>query len=271
MSIVDFFSHTAEGLFFECNSRRSWRFEHFGLKGEEGLIEMPEGSLSTSPISYWFLPADPNDNAPVHGTVLFCNAGTHNMGFHLPQVSWLVPASYNVVMVDYHGAGLSEGRTSLSGILEDTRVVYETVSERKDVKGKPLYLFGQGMGAFAAAVLASELPEGTVQGVVLESLYATHKGWMLRRYGPGIGHLCAALLLQGVINPVEALACIKQPLVVITPSKDSRNPEKEVDEVVHAAPKHREIWRVEGKKFLGVFDYPTEWRERFLGFCKASA
>ena len=82
MSIVDFFSHTAEGLFFECDSRRSWRFEHFGLKGEEGLIEMPEGSLSTSPISYWFLPADPNDNAPVHGTVL---QGRITWGFIYPK------------------------------------------------------------------------------------------------------------------------------------------------------------------------------------------
>lgn len=270
MSLKDFVSQTVEGLFFECTTRRYWRFEHFGLQGEEGLLPMPAGASTEAPISYWFLPAQPNDNGPVRGTVLFCHAGTHSMGFHLPQISWLVPAGYNVLMFDYHGAGLSEGRPSLSGILEDARAMLTYAQSRPDVKGRPLALFGQGMGAFAAAVLASEAKTGEIAAVVLESMYATHRGWMLRRYGPGIGHFCAAMLPTGVVNPIDALQAIRQPLAIVTPAKDQKTPEKEVDDVVHAAPAQREIWRVEGKKFLGVFDFPSEWRERFLDFLAQS-
>ncbi len=264
MALMDFLSRTVEGLFFEVSARRYWRFEHFGLVGEPFLATAPDGSA----INAWFLPAQPEDGRPVRASILHCHACTHNMSFHLPQISWLVAAGYNVVMFDYRGVGESAGRLSLQGLSEDARAVLEAALKRPAVAKGDVFLFGQGVGAEAAVKLARDWPE-RVAGVVLESLYARHRTWMLRRYGPGVGHLCGALLPKGVEDPVSALSAVRVPLVLVLPTKDKRTPEGEVSDVLHAAPKTREVWRAEGKKYLGVFDYPGEWRERFLSFLEA--
>lgn len=263
-------NRTVEGLFFECSSRRYWRFEHFGLTGETGFIECP----GAAPLGFAFIPAASSEGPaseknPVQtrGTVFYCPPAEHNMMFHLPQIVWLVASGYQVMMFDWHGAGMSEGRPTIEGIRADARCALNALLERKGITELPLYLFGQGMGACAALSLLENSPV-TFNAVVLESLIASYRGWMLHRYGPGIGHLCAALLPEHLTDPVEELARVRIPLALVIPGKDQRVPEKESDRIVREAPAHREIWRAEKKKSLGVFDYPGPWRERFLAFCE---
>lgn len=267
---MSFIRRTIEGLFFECTARRYWRFEHFGLTGEVGMLPVD----GTSPLSFAFLPAaspegvaSPTNPVKPKGVILYCPPTLHNMMFHLPQIAWLVASGYHVMMFDYHGAGLSEGQPSIEGIKADACVALAALLKRPECEGLPLYLFGQGMGACAAVSLAKANPQ-RFKAVVLESLIASYKGWMLHRYGPGVGHFCAAMLPDTLTDPIEELKTLQMPLAIVVPTKDQKVPEKESDRVVKEAPHQREIWRVEGKKQLGVFDYPGVWRERFLAFCE---
>lgn len=90
---------------------------------------------------------------------------------------------------------------------------------------------------------------------------------MIRRYGPGVGHLGARLLPDSVSeDPIDALREVKIPVAYLYPGRDDSVPEKEMDDMLKALPENREIWVALKEKHLTSFGYPTEWRDRFLNF-----
>lgn len=79
----------------------------------------PNGSV----ISGLWLKALPQDGKPLQGTVLYAHCCTRNMGFHLPQVSWLVPSGWNVILYDPEETGRSTGKLTLNGMVDDAEAV----------------------------------------------------------------------------------------------------------------------------------------------------
>ena len=104
--MAGFLNRIAEGLFFETDRRRYWDHRQFGLEGETFETPGPNGSV----ISGLWLKALPQDGKPLQGTVLYAHCCTRNMGFHLPQVSWLVPSGWNVILYDPEETGRSTGK-----------------------------------------------------------------------------------------------------------------------------------------------------------------
>ena len=107
-----FLNRIAEGLFFETDRRQYWDYRQFGLQGEEFATKGPEGTS----ISGLWLKALPQDGKTLQGTVLYAHNCTRNYGYHLPQVSWLVPAGWNVVLYDPEETGRSTGKLPLTGM-----------------------------------------------------------------------------------------------------------------------------------------------------------
>lgn len=94
---------------------------------------------------------------------------------------------------------------------------------------------------------------------------------MIRRYGPGVGHLGAALVPSTITeNPIDALRELKIPVAYLYPGRDDSVPEKEMDDMLKALPENREIWMALKEKHLTAFGYPTEWRDHFIQFAEKS-
>lgn len=249
-----------EGLFFQTDRNGYWQPRHFGLTGEEFLVPAKDGNT----LSCQLLPAP---KGPAWGTVFFCNCGVRTASFNLPQVSWLPAFGLDVIVFDYRGAGKSQGKTTLPGLREDAISVLGACLQAKKIEPGRVIVFGQGPGAEAALGAASAYAK-EVAGVVIESAFATHRGWMLGRYGPGIGHFCAACLSKDLLEPVDDLRSWTKPIAIVQATKDRTVPESETTAVVEAAPQQRVIWRAEGARHLNVFAYPCVWRERFLEFAR---
>lgn len=253
--MASFFAAIAESLFFSPDRRSYWNPSHFGLSAETIQVPGPGGVM----LGGLFLPAI----GASKGTVLHLHAGSTNLANHLAQISWLVASGYNVLMFDYRGYGKSPGTATLDGVLADAKAALAYLRKRTDVDAQRIVVFGQAVGGAVALRLLAQDAVG-IKLAVIESAWATHRGFMLDRYGPGIGHLAARLLPQNVSEPVDGLRQLTLPVVLVFPERDSTVPAKQFAELVAAAPEGRQVWRVPGKRHLNVFAYPGEWRERML-------
>lgn len=258
-----FLTNMIEGLLLAPDRRTYWNFRHFGLAGDEFVCMGPNGKM----LSGLFLPAQPGKDGAVLGTVLYCHPCDHNYQYYLPQISWLVPAGYNVVLFDYRGAGKSQGEMTLAGNVEDVLAIMRYIRSRRDIETDHMIVFGQATGA-EVAVNAIDRDDKGVAALVVESLYASHRNWMTNRYGPGLGHLCCSFLSKELPEPQEVLRQVKVPLAIVVPDKDHTSSKKQAKELIDQAPKQREVWRAEGVGYLGVFVYPCVWRARFLEFAQ---
>ena len=261
---MGFVNRVVEGLFFSTDRRQYWDYRQFRLSGEEFTVPGP----GESKLCGLVLHAARGGGLPPRGTVLFFHNCTQNMGNHLAQVAWLTEAGYQVVMFDPQGCGDSTGTLSLNGYVDDSEAVYRHTLSLPGVTAGTLILFGQGPGADAALRLLRRHPDGAA-AIVVVSPCATYRGWILRRYGPGLGHMIAAFLPPGLDeNPIDALREVKIPLALMIPGKDDTVPKGESGDVMVACPKHRELWLARNERMLTAFGKETEWRGHFLEFAK---
>ncbi|MDO5530877.1 alpha/beta hydrolase [Sutterella sp.] len=256
--MTGFLSRTIEGLFLSTDRQRYWSPEHFGLTGREILSPAPDGSRVST------LVIDPAEGKPA-GTVLYLHPGSHNRGFHLPQVAWLAAAGWRVLVPDYRGSGASEGSLRPDLLHEDA----EAAAAAADVRPGELIVFGQGAGAHAALRFAARNPV-LCRGLVLESLYATRRGWLIHRYGPGIGHLCAALLESETPEPAELLSRTGIPTALLHAERDAWLPAAEHRALLRHIPANCTCWEAPGAKTSEPFMAPGIWREKFLCFARSA-
>ena len=262
--MAGFLERLTEGLFFQTDKRPYWDFNHFGLKGEHVRFAGPDHHEMAGIFMPAFFSPDSLNQTP-KGTILFAHACLHNMQFHLPQVIWLVAAGFNVFTYDPRGCGKTTGMINLKTITEDIQAAWTYLTERPDVDTDKIVVFGQNAGAYAALQLTKSVE--SMAGLVVESIWATQSGYLLDRYGPGIGH-CLKALCPKRADPIDAIQCLKVPLALVVGSLDQSIPDGEVSRVMKAMPAHREIWLESGARHLDIFPKPSQARERFLTFAQ---
>ena len=92
----------------------------------------------------WWLPAKPG--VEVKGTVLHLHGNGGNLAWHLGGSYWLPAQGYQVLMLDYRGYGLSEGKPSLPAVYQDVGAALDWLARAPEAQGKPLVLLGQSLG-----------------------------------------------------------------------------------------------------------------------------
>lgn len=94
-------------------------------------------------------------------------------GGNAEEVSWLLPewarvSEWALLLVNYRGYGLSGGRPSEQALYRDALALYDRMTQRSDVDGTHVVVFGRSLGTGVATYLAARRP---VAGVVLVSPY----------------------------------------------------------------------------------------------------
>jgi hypothetical protein len=94
-------------------------------------------------------------------------------GGNAEEVSWLVPEwsrvpAWALLLVNYRGYGLSDGRPSETTLYRDAVALYDRATARADIDSRRVVVLGRSLGTGVATYLASQRP---VAGVVLISPY----------------------------------------------------------------------------------------------------
>ncbi|MBA1203746.1 alpha/beta hydrolase [Pseudomonas capeferrum] len=124
----------------------------------------------------WWLPA--KAGVPIKGTVLHLHGNGGNMAWHLGASYWLPEQGYQVLMIDYRGYGLSQGKPSLPAIYQDIGAAMAWLASAPEVKGKPLVLLGQSLGGAMAIHYLAAHPEQRqrFQALVFDGVPASYRG-----------------------------------------------------------------------------------------------
>ncbi|MDR0211281.1 MAG: alpha/beta hydrolase [Pseudomonas putida] len=105
----------------------------------------------------WWMPAKPG--VQVKGTVLHLHGNGGNLAWHLGGSYWLPEQGYQVLMIDYRGYGLSQGKASLPAVYQDIQAAMDWLDKAPQVKDKPLVLLGQSLGGAMAIHYLAAHPE----------------------------------------------------------------------------------------------------------------
>jgi len=174
MLLMVLISATALFLFFAA-------FLYFS---QERLIFFPTREISATPadvglsfddlriavsgderINAWYLRS--RDSAVASpATVLYCHGNGGNLSHRVITAEFLTRLGVDVLLFDYRGYGLSDGRPSESNMYADAEAAYRWLVQEKGVAPDRLFLFGRSIGGAVVVDLAGKVP---CAGVVVES------------------------------------------------------------------------------------------------------
>lgn len=149
----------------------------FTLSGCSKLLFFPEKEILQTPavleisyedktirinekesISAWYFP-----NKASACDILYLHGNAQNLSTMFLNVVPIVRAGYSVLAIDYRGFGKSDGEATIDNIVEDAVAANKTLQ-------KPVIVFGQSMGGFAALRLLEMRPEN-VKGAIIDGSF----------------------------------------------------------------------------------------------------
>lgn len=145
-----------------------WGCQTLFFHPKRSLLYTPE-TCAAAPENYFI---STTDNLTLHawlfrtkkpnpkGTVLFYHGNANNISTESIGMLWLLDAGYNLFTFDYRGYGASEGKPSISGILQDSSDVIDAFMEIKNIDKFNLILYGQSLGGAGAVYAAANSPYG---------------------------------------------------------------------------------------------------------------
>jgi pimeloyl-ACP methyl ester carboxylesterase len=133
--------------------------DQLGIAGEEIFFSTEDGVR----IHAFYLPAPGARRA-----LLFLHGNAGNASHRLPNAAELVRLECSVLVIDYRGYGLSEGRATEAGVYADARAGLGHLVEQRGFPESRVIVFGQSLGGAIAVDLAQERK---LAGVILESTF----------------------------------------------------------------------------------------------------
>jgi hypothetical protein len=159
---------------------------------------------------------------------LFLHGNAGNASHRLPNAARLSALGAHVLLLDYRGYGLSEGRPSERGVYVDARAALQYLMAERGIDPDRIVLFGRSLGAAVAVELAREQP---LAGVILESSFTNAEdiargafGWPLSR------------LARGRFDSASKIAELRAPLLFFHGDSDRIVPVELGRELYRVAP-----------------------------------
>ena len=108
--------------------------------------------------------------------IMYCHGNKDHLDFYWPRAQLLANAGaknrYGVLMVDYRGYGLSEGKPTEAGLYNDVDAALQWL-RGKGLTGNRLIMYGFSMGSAPAVLLTAQPRSLTPAKLILEAPYAS--------------------------------------------------------------------------------------------------
>lgn len=152
--------------------------------------------------------------------ILYCHGNKNHMDFYYPRAQLLAFAGgrhrYGVMMIDYRGFGLSEGKPSESGLYADTEAAIQWLRER-GLTGDRLVIYGFSMGTAPATELTAYPRSLRPARIILEAPFASAEVFVQDATGLS---LPGSVVVHLSINNAENIKRIQQPFLFIHGTHD---------------------------------------------------
>lgn len=216
----------AAGPMFEWFFNRMTFFPQAGVQLDPTSLGRPveEVRIRTTDgvdLHAFFLPGG-GDHA-----LLFLHGNAGNASHRLPAAARFADLGLNVLLLDYRGYGLSEGRPSEAGIYRDGEAALGWLAERGFGPQQTL-VFGRSLGG---AVALDLLDGRRAAGLILCATFSSATD-MARRIGFG----WAAPLLRGRLDSMQHMAALDTPFVQLHGDADDIVPLELGRKLFSAAP-----------------------------------
>ena len=178
-----------------------------GIRAEPAWLTSEDGVR----LHAFFLPAE----APATRAILMLHGNAGNASHRLPRAAALAQLGAHVLLIDYRGYGLSDGRPSEPGAYADARAGLAFLIAR-GIEEKRVVLFGHSLGGAIAVDLAAGRG---LAGVVLESAF-TSLADVARSFAGPLG----SFLLRERFDSVAKIAELRAPLLQLHGDRDDLVP-----------------------------------------------
>lgn len=135
--------------------------EALGIEAESLFLTTEDGVR----IHAFFLPAPGATRS-----LLFLHGNAGNASHRLPNAADLASLGVDVLLLDYRGYGLSEGRPDEDGVYADARAGLEHLQKSRGYPPERIVVFGRSLGGAVAVDLAAER---RLAGLILESTFTS--------------------------------------------------------------------------------------------------
>jgi len=227
------------------------------LEGCSGLLFQPYNELVRTPadvgIEYIDVNLQAADGTALHGwwlkaqgeakgSVYFLHGNAENISTHIASVYWLPAAGYQVLLLDYRGFGQSKGAPHLPAVFLDIEAGFTWLQEQPSARDKPIFLFGQSLGAAMGSYLAATDTnmQNSLDGVILESSFTRYrtitKDVASRHWLTWAFQWPAAWSMPRKYDPLDYIGAISpRPLLLMHGTQDQVVPFSQAEELFEAA------------------------------------
>jgi fermentation-respiration switch protein FrsA (DUF1100 family) len=148
-------------LIFQPSPGVDWTPDALGIEAENVFLETEDGVR----IHGFFLPSPGASRS-----LLFLHGNAGNASHRLPNAAELAALGVDVLLLDYRGYGLSEGRPDEQGVYADARAGLEYLRGTRSFPLERIVVFGRSLGGVVAVDLAADRP---LAGLILESTFTS--------------------------------------------------------------------------------------------------
>jgi fermentation-respiration switch protein FrsA (DUF1100 family) len=222
-------NRVVDSMIFHPSPGADLRPEQVGVVGQDIDLETRDGVR----IHAFWLPRDDADRA-----LLFLHGNAGNASHRLPNAAELFALGTSVLLLDYRGYGLSDGRPSEDGAYLDARAGHEWLIETAGIPEERIVVFGRSLGGAVAVDLAQDRP---LAGVILESTFTSLADMAAEILGRPI-----SVLVRGRFDSESKIGALGAPLLAFHGDRDEIVPYSLGRKLFEAAPGRKAFETISG-------------------------
>lgn len=203
--------------------------EALGIDAESLFLETDDGLR----IHAFYLPAPGASRV-----LLFLHGNAGNASHRLPNAAELAALDTDVLLLDYRGYGLSEGRPSERGVYADARAALAHLQGERGFPPERIVVFGRSLGGAVAVELAAGRP---LAGLILESTFTSVSDMARDVIGISLGPLVGRRFASE-----EKIRRVQCPLLFFHGDRDEIVPFRLGRRLFEAAPEPKEFETIPG-------------------------
>lgn len=212
------------------------------------------------------------------GLVFFFHGNAQNLSSHMMNIHWIVDHGYDVLIWDYRGYGISQGKSSPYGIYRDTRAAYiHAHTIFKNNKYPKFIVYSQSLGGNIALRGYEDFKhKEDVSLLVLDSTFMSYQkiaADILRSTWVGtVLSPLAYILVSDQYATTESIKKVTTPTLVIHGTKDNVVPYKFGKEIFDKLKTNKKwFWTIQDGIHIDVFySHKKKYQYEFLKFLESS-